>query len=102
MSSDKLITILVLAAAAFIVWEMLRPKYSLRIRVEGGCVKSHTGVAQGQLKRVIEFLEHDLATEGNFTILGARGQRGALHISFRGDIDQGTAQQIRNFLKIVL
>jgi len=102
MSGDKLFTIAILLAAIFIVWQIVRPKYPLRIVVDGGEVKSHQGVAQAQVRRVVEFFEHDVSFDGKVTVVGARDAQGVLRIRFRGDIDQGTAQQIRNFLKMAL
>ena len=91
-----------LALVAFIVWVGTRRRNRLEITVESGRVTALHGVAKAQTKRVVDFLERDVALNGKVKVVGGRDRNGVLRISFRGNIDEGTGQQIRNYLKMIL
>jgi hypothetical protein len=102
MNAEQIRTIAILLVALFIIWRFARPKPALRIVVADGQVQSHHGLPQTQIRRVIEFLEHDVALRGKVTVKGGRDAHGVWRIHASGNIDEGAAQQIRNFLKLVL
>ena len=96
---------LVLLLAAFAIlaaWLFLWRRYPLEITVQDGHVTALRGVAKAQTRRVVEFLERDVALGGKVKVVGARDPQGVLRINFRGRVDEGTQQQIRNYLKMVL
>lgn len=99
---DSLATAGLIALVAVFVWVTLGRKPSMEIVVRDGRVASLRGVAKAQSRRVTEFLERDVAFNGDLKVRGGRDANGVLRISFRGDIDRGTQQQIRNYLKMVL
>jgi hypothetical protein len=51
---------------------------------------------------VIDFLERDVELDGKVVVAGGRDANGVLRLHFRGNIAEGTRQQVRNFLKMVL
>jgi hypothetical protein len=102
MTSEQIYTIAILAIAVFIISKFLRPKYPIRIVTKDGRVQSHQGIAKAQVSRVVDFLERDVRFNTNVTIFGVRDPQGVLRVHFKGRVDQGTAQQIRNFLKMTL
>lgn len=89
---------LIVAAVGGGIWWALRPRYSLKIVVHGARVKIHSGAAKARNAELIQFLS-GLALQGKDAILGIRDRQGYTRISFRGRIDAGTRQRIRNFLK---
>jgi hypothetical protein len=92
-----------LVALIFVfIWVALRPRHPLKIVIRNGRVTSHRGLAKAQVRRVVDFLQRDVALDGNLVIAGGRDANGVLRLIFRGNIDEGTRQQIRNFLKMVL
>jgi hypothetical protein len=94
---------LILVALVIVcVYVALRPRYAWRIVVEDGRVKSHQGVAKAQVPRVVHFLEKDVAADTKYTVLGGRDRSGVVRVNFRGEIDVGRRQQIRNYLKMIL
>lgn len=100
--SHSVATAGLIALVAVFVWVTLGRKPSMEIVVRDGRVASLRGVAKAQTRRVTEFLERDVAFNGDLKVRGGRDANGVLRISFRGNIDRGTQQQIRNYLKMVL
>jgi Protein of unknown function (DUF3634) len=101
-SSDSLSTWCLVALVIVFILIALRRKHSLEIVMKNGRVTSLHGLARAQVKRVVDFLERDVAPDGKIVVVGDRDQNGVLRLNFRGRIDEGTRQQIRNFLKMVL
>ena len=77
-------------------------KPSLRIDVKNGRVTALRGVAKAKIRDVTDFLERTVALNGNARVLGRRDAQGVLRLTFRGKLDEGTRQQIRNYLKLTL
>ena len=99
---DMLLKIGIVAAVLFVVWKVLQPKYNLKIVVNAGTVQEIQGVAKGKQAELTEFLEKDLATSNRFVIFGQRQANGRLQLRFRGQVDVGKQQQIRNYLLLIL
>jgi len=77
-------------------------KPQLQIDVKDGRVTGLRGVAKAKTRDVIDFLERTVALSGKVKVLGRRDAQGVLRLSFRGKLDEGTRQQIRNYLKLTL
>lgn len=99
---DPVACLLLAAFIGVFLWVAFGGKRQLEIVVKDGRVERLRGVAQAHVSRVTDFLEHDVRPAGKVRILGNRDNNGVLRISFRGQLDQGTQQQIRNYLKLVL
>lgn len=84
------------------IWVALRRKHPLEIVIRNGRVTSHRGLAKAQVRRVVDFLERDVALDGKVVVTGGRDANGVLRLNFRGNTNEATRQQIRNFLKMVL
>jgi hypothetical protein len=100
--NDQTLFVCGLALVAIVVWAVMRRQHPLEITIENGHVTALKGVAKAQAQRVVHFLERDVAVNGKVTVLGGRDANGVLRISFRGKIDEGTSQQVRNYLKMIL
>jgi uncharacterized protein DUF3634 len=100
--NDVIATWCLVALIIVFIWVALRRSHQLRIVVKNGRVKSHRGITKAHVRRVVDFLERDVALDGNVVVVGDRDNNGVLRLNFRGNIDEGTRQQIRNFLKMVL
>jgi hypothetical protein len=99
---DQALFVCAIVLAAVVVWAVMRRWQPVEITVDNGRVTGLRGIAQAQTKRVVSFLEHDVALNGKVTVVGNRDANGVLRINFRGNIDEGTRQQIRNYLKLIL
>src|SRR5262245_13237621 len=99
---DQTLFICALALVALVVWFATRRRNRLEITIDGGRVTKLQGVAKAQCRRVVDFLEHDVALNGKVKVVGGRDGNGVLRIDCRGNIDEGTSQQIRNYLKMIL
>ncbi|MEX2560531.1 MAG: hypothetical protein WD403_11480 [Pirellulales bacterium] len=96
-----LMRLLFLAAAAGFAWAILRTRWDFSIVVERGSVQFAGKVPQAQRAAISGFLK-DCIAEGPVKIRGYKGRGGRLKLAFKGPVDAGTRQQIRNFLVTVL
>jgi hypothetical protein len=80
-----------------IVWWATRRRYSFSI-VAGGEGVRFKGVAELRQQRLKEFLVQECGIVGPLRIDGGKSRGGRLLLRFRGEIDSGTRQRIRNFL----
>ena len=80
-----------------IVWWATRPRYSFSIVVGGQGVRFQ-GVAEARQQRIKEFLIHQCGIVGPLRIDGGKSRSGRMRLRFRGEIDWGTKQRIRNYL----
>jgi hypothetical protein len=97
-----LLKIALVAFMAWLVWTAFRPRYAVRIVVDKDGVRYSLGLPVSKQQEVVRFLEHDVEIEDRITILGNRGDDGAMHFQFRGRIHPSIQQQIRNFLVLNL
>jgi hypothetical protein len=100
-SDLTLLVVLVVFVIAFTKLA-LGGKTQLRIDVKDGCVTELRGVAKAKVRDVTDFLERAVTSNGKVKVLGRRDPQGVLRLSFRGKIDEGARQQIRNYLKMTL
>jgi hypothetical protein len=99
---DPVALILLAAVVGVFVWVAVTREHLVEIVVKDGRVHSLRGVAIAQKGSLTNFFEHDVRPPGKLKVFGDRSRDGVLRISFRGRIDQGMQQQIRNYLKMVL
>ena len=90
--------LLIVAVVGGGAWWALRPRYLLKIVVNRGSVKIHCGAAKAWSAELMDLLR-GLPLQGKVTILGVRDAQGRTRIAFRGRIDAGMRQRIRNYLK---
>src|SRR5262249_44556120 len=76
-------------------------KTQLRIDVKDGRVTELRGVAKAKVRDATDFLERAVTSNGKAKVRG-RDPQGVLRLTFRGKLDEGTRQQIRNYLKMTL
>jgi hypothetical protein len=88
---------LFVAVFVAIVWWATRPRYGFSIRMDGE-VATFRGVAEARQQRIKHFLVNECGLVGPLRIDGGKSRGGGLRLRFRGDIDPGTQQRIRNFL----
>lgn len=86
----------------FGLWRVARPRWAVTIFADQRGVRSHRGLAEAQRWELVEFFERDVSLPGKVVIRAQRHPDGYLRIQFRGRIDPGTRQRIRNFMNIVL
>ena len=77
-------------------------KTQLRIDLKDGRVTDLQGVAKAKVRDVTDFLERAVTFSGKVRVRGYRDPQGVLRLSFRGKLDEGTRQHIRNYLKLTL
>jgi len=94
--------VLVLVAAGLILWWALRPRFQIRITVDGGQLLHADGMTAWQRGKLADFFDKDAPLERRLTIVGLRGRDGRLWLKFRGRVDRATEQRIRNFLTLIL
>jgi Protein of unknown function (DUF3634) len=100
MNTDYLWRVFLLALAAAVIWQVIRPKYVLRVTIKQGRVTAHSGIPTAKTADVVSFLEHDVPFDGNMTILGSRDASGSLRLRFKGSVAIDVSQRIRNYLKM--
>ena len=86
----------------YVVWRMLRPRYALKIVIGKQGIKYHEGLPKAHKTSVLEFFEKHRSFDGNITICAIRQSDGHLRLVFKGQVDPGVRQQIRNFLITVM
>jgi len=99
---NLLVDLIGVALAGWIIWLVLRPKYAFRIVVDQRGVRHHRGLPKGQQREVLRFLQDEVSLDGRTTICANRQTTGQLRFNFKGRINPGAQQQIRNFLNSVL
>lgn len=93
--------LLLAALIAGALW-ILRPRYKFKIVVCPDDLKILGRIADSQRAKIEDFVLHDIALGKPFTVVGREDGDGSLRLLFRGNVDKGTQQRIRNFLLSVL
>ena len=91
-----------IALVGYVVWRMMRPRYTLEIVIGKQGIKHHKGLPKAHETCVLEFFQKHRSFDGNVTICAMRQPDGYLRLVFKGQVDPGTRQQIRNFLITVM
>ncbi len=91
-----------IALIGYVVWRMIRPRYTLKIVIGKQGIKHHKGLPKAHKTSVLKFFEKHRSFDGNVTICAMRQPDGYLRLIFKGEVDPGTRQQIRNFLITVM
>ena len=99
---NLVINLLAVAAVGYIVWRIMSPKPAMRIVIDADGVKYHEGLPKSQESNVLAFLQQHLTPDGKLTICGSRQPGGYVRLSFKGPIDPGRQQQIRNFFNSIM
>lgn len=94
---DSLIKLSVVALISNVIWRAMRPQYSIKIVIDEQGVKHHEGLPKAHQRNVVEFFEKHISVSGKVTICARRQPNGYLRLDFKGQVDPGTQQQIRNF-----
>ena len=89
-------------AVAYGLWTTARPTWPIKIVVSPAGLDSHRGLPRRCVAQVANFFERDVHLASRVVIFAHRQRNGRLRTQFRGRIDAGTRQQIRNFLTIEL
>ena len=97
-----LVRIAVFAFVGYVIWRMMRPRYSVKIVIDDHGIQHHEGLPRAQEKKVLGFLQDDIGVSGKLIICALRQPNGYLRLNFKGHVDPGTQQQIRNFLNTVM
>ncbi|QDT33089.1 hypothetical protein Mal48_23410 [Thalassoglobus polymorphus] len=100
--SQVLIGIVFLGIAGWFVLSAIRPKSAIRLIIEGSNLVDSHGISSRARSQIETFVKQDLDYTGRLKVTGNPDSRGHVHLKFRGRIDSGTQQQIRNFLLTIL
>jgi len=97
-----LIRLLAIALVGFVVWQVMRPRYAVRIVIGKQGIKHHKGLPAAYETTMLEFFEKHRSFDGDVTICATRQTDGYLRLAFKGPVDEGMRQQVRNFLMTVM
>jgi len=96
------ITVLVLAGLALLFWKLLTPNTVFLIKVNHRRIQCKGQIPESKLVQIKEFFINDVQVDRPLTVLGVRNGSSRVELRFRGPVDFGTKQQIRNFLLTLL
>jgi hypothetical protein len=94
--------IAVLAIIGLFIWWALRPKYDFRIDLKDGSLRCKGTITDTRKRRIAEFFRTDLPDVTALSVLARRVNSGRWTFAFKGAVDEGTRQRIRNFLTATL
>ena len=92
----------VIALIGYVLWRIFRPRHGARIVIDQHGVKHHEGLPRSHRREILEFMDELPPLDGTLTVCAQREPNGYLRLDFRGRVDPGTRQQIRNFLNTVM
>lgn len=84
------------------IWTQGNKKWKVKIVVDETGVRSHEGLPPARVARIVEFFEKTISIESKCVVQARTEPNGHLRTRISGSIDEGTKQQIRNFLMTVL
>jgi hypothetical protein len=102
MSPFSWIAVALGALMIYGLWAASRPRWTVKIVVEGSDIQSHQGLAKARLLAVREFFRRDVRLDQRIVIRALRDHSGNVRLDISGQIDPGTKQQIRNYLITML
>lgn len=91
-----------LALTGLIGWVLYRvfvPRPAVRLVITSAGLISSRGAPAHIIRELESFFSRDVVVVAKVVILGDHDSRGQMRFRFRGLIDQGTQQQIRNYLQ---
>ena len=94
---DILIKLGIVLAVLGGIWWMLQPKWTIRLVVDQGGLRSQRGVASRRLAEIEEFIDNHVEVNHRLTVFAHRDPGGYWKVWFRGKSDAGLQQRIRNF-----
>ena len=104
MSPDP-VMLVVLAFGGLIfygIWTAAHPPWQIKLVAGPEGLISHRGLPQRCVGRVSDFFANSVQPDTRLVVLANRSRNGHLTTKFRGHIDPGTRQRIRNYLLMEL
>ncbi|QDU56313.1 hypothetical protein [Aeoliella mucimassa] len=86
------------AMVLYAIWTSANPSWPIRIVVTTEGMVECRGLPRQRVPRFAEFFEQHVQAEPKLVVLACRDAGGGLRTSFRGHIDAGTKQRIRNYM----
>ncbi len=102
---QSILTYAVLGLIAFIavvVYRSICSRTIIRFVVDHSGLVEHRGISPRAEREIKTFFQQDVQVPQKVTISGQLDPQGRLRFHFRGAIDAGAKQQIRNFLHSIL
>lgn len=96
------IRLAVIALVVYVVWRMVFPRYTLKIVIGKQGIKHHKGLSKANQTSVLKYFEKHRSFDGDVSIFATRQTDGDLRLVFKGQVEPGTRQQIRDFLTTVM
>lgn len=98
--ADVALKVLAAAGLAFVGWTIYRRRYDFVIRVDSSGTRISGRIARAQHGNIATFFRDRVPppSRGAILVRGRRLRSGRVVLEIRGPIDEGTKQQIRNFL----
>ena len=93
---------IILIGLALLLWKLLTPKTIFLIKVNQQYFKFKGHLPESKLARIKEFFVNDVQADRPLVVLGVKKGNSRIELRFRGNVDPGTKQQIRNFLLTLL
>lgn len=86
----------------YLIWQAARPRWDVHIVVEPESVTIVRGIAAARMAEVKAFLRDGVPVNGRIEVLARKDPDGRLITAFKGPIDTGIQQRVRNFLIQIL
>lgn len=97
-----LITVLLLVFVAYLIWNGNQGSWQFRVDVVPNQKTQVKGFPGAKIATVQEFFRNDIRFDGPVTVFAAKDESGRVQTKFRGNLNTGQKQRIRNFLIDVL
>lgn len=102
LAAHPLITVAVVVAIGLFIWWIVSPRFDFVIAVDGQQVDCRGAIPGAKVATIRHFFTSDIEVDQPVKICGQQSSDGRFRLHFRGEIDQGLRQRIRNFLVDVL
>ncbi len=100
--TQVLIGIVFLGVVGWLTLLSIRPKFAIRLVIEDSTLVQSHGISLRVKSQIEAFLKQDLDDSGKAIVTANPDAKGRMKFKFRGKMDSGTQQQIRNFLLTIL
>lgn len=97
-----LLRAMLLAAVLYVLYLAFRPKWGFTLVVNSQRCRLRGAFPEAQREKLYMFLRDHVEFRGTVRIRGSKMPNGHLALRFRGPLDEGAKQRIRNFLVSVL
>ncbi|MEW4487057.1 hypothetical protein AB1L42_03200 [Thalassoglobus sp. JC818] len=94
----------VMVLIGFVLWSIHRSRNAvLTLVIDNNKLTESAGISDRCASEIDQFVRQDLEVSTRVTVRGYRAPQGGIRYEIRGaNLDAGTEQQIRNFLKQVV